>query len=471
MRSRIIFEFFFIIIYFTLTVSFFYDEHFPNTIKIIHSFDNLSFMVATISFGIIVSASTYNFALYLYLKSKPYLYYALAQLSSLFFLVILDSLYIYPFNQLFQLESLLLFDISQLSMLFFSALFLQSFFKSYHINNMNIFFNTIFILIVLDSFCIIFLSHLFIFKFIPIFFPILLLLVEIYIGSETRDLPLYMIMLGWFIVIVVVFVEYIGIISLFNIVFPFLHIAIALESLILSIAIAYKIRLLEVEKEHQKGLLIQQSRLASMGEMISSITHQWRQPLNVISFGLMNIKKRSVDDEKNLKTIERLNEQVQYMSRTIEYFREFYNPSKNKTKFSVYTITQNSYEISRAVLHKNNIKFNINLKKDFELFGYKNELEQVILNLINNSKDILIEKNVKKPRISIVIEDKKIIITDNGGGVNVAHIDKIFEPYFTTKKNGDGIGLHISKMIIEKEMKGKIYLEQQDTQTLFIIKF
>ena len=471
MNKILVFKLLLIGSYFLLMVLFFYEEHLFISTDTVHHFGHIPFMAVTISFGVIMSATIYNFSLYIYLKNRQYLYYSLAQLSSLLFLINLDAIFIAPFDSIFGFKSLIFFDISQLFMLIFSLLFLQIFFRSYQVVELDKLIGAILSLALLDILIVLIFSHAFFIKFIPVFIPILLVLSESVRYVKKRDLPFYLILVGWSTVLMVVISEYFGVLKLIGITFPFLHIAIALESIILSIAIAYKFKLLEQEQQQQKTLMLQQSRLASMGEMVSGIVHQWRQPLNVISFGLMNIKKNSKGQEKNLETIKKLNEQVQYMSHTIEDFRNFYNPSKVKEEFGIYQAIKNSHTIASTTLEKHQISFSIEVKKDFTLYGHQNELEQVILNIINNAKDALINSHTQTPTVAITVDEPMITIEDNGGGIKKEHLSKIFNPYFSTKEGGDGIGLYLSTMIIEKELEGKIWVESFQHKTTFFIKF
>lgn len=471
MNKLLLFKLILIATYFLFVLFFFYEEHLVVSTKTLHHFSNIPFMMATISFGVIISATIYNFSLYIYLKNRQYLYYSLAQFSSLLFLINLDSLFIAPFDEIFGLKSILFFDMTQLSMLVFSLLFLQAFFRSYEVVALDKLITIIIILALVDLVIVFIFSHAFFIRFIPVFIPILLVLSEAIRYVKKRDLPFYLILTGWSSVLLVVFFEYFGVLKLLDITFPFLHLVIALESILLSLAIAYKFKLLEEEKEEQKTLLFQQSRLASMGEMVSAIVHQWRQPLNTISFGLMNIKRYSVGHDRSLKTIKKLNEQVQYMSDTIEGFRNFYNPSRIKEEFRVHEAVKNSYLIASVLLKKSDISFSIELKNDFTLYGHQNELEQVILNLINNAKDELLHSKIEKPQIVVVIDKGMIMVQDNGNGIKQEHRHKIFDPYFTTKENSDGIGLYLSKMIIEKEFYGEIELESSKEKNSFLIKF
>lgn len=471
MNKVFIFKIFLVSLYLFLVLFYLYDEHFPLYTGTLYSYGNVPFMVASMCFGVIISATVYNTALYVYLKKDQYLYYALTQLSALFFLMNIDALFIAPFDTIFLFQSPMLLDFSQMLMLVFSLLFLRDFFRNYKIKNIDTIITFIFYLITIDFILLLLFSHAVIFKFIPQFVPILFVLTEAIQHVKKRDIAFDLIMIGWGIVLITVISEYSGLLKVLGFAFPFFHIAIALESIIFSLAIAYKFKLLEEERQEQQVLLLQQSRLASMGEMVSSIAHQWRQPLNAISFGLMNIKKRSKGEERNLSIIEKLNQQLQYMSSTIEDFRNFYNPSKVKKKFSVHTTCQISHTIAKNTLDPHLIQLTIRNIEDFILFGQKNELEQVILSLINNAKDAFLERKVDKPIIQVIIKNPTIKIIDNAGGIEEKYIEEIFKPYFSTKKDSDGIGLHISKLIIEKKMGAKLSVASVNTQTTFTLDF
>ena len=217
--------------YFLLMLLFFYKEHLFISTDTVHHFDSIAFMAVTVSFGAIVSSTIYNFSLYIYLKNRQYLYYSLAQLSSLLFLINLDAIFISPFDTIFGFKSLLFFDISQLSMLIFSLLFLQAFFRSYQVRELDGLIRAILYLALIDILIALLFSHAFFVRFIPIFIPILLVLSESARYVKERDLPFYLILVGWSTVLMVVISEYFGILQLIGITFPFLHIAIALESI------------------------------------------------------------------------------------------------------------------------------------------------------------------------------------------------------------------------------------------------
>jgi signal transduction histidine kinase len=235
----------------------------------------------------------------------------------------------------------------------------------------------------------------------------------------------------------------------------------------------------ELSKQREKeNLLIQQSKLAALGEMIGNIAHQWRQPISAVSAIMMNIKWTAISQgaDKNFmdKTMGEANEQLKYMSQTIDDFRNFFKPNKEKEIFDIRTEVRKAYKIMKATLENYNINLQIYNRKEIDVFGYPNEFSQVVLNIISNAKDILIEKRIEKPKIEIHLSKDDAYayceIKDNGGGIPFEDLNKIFEPYFTTKDNsGTGIGLYISKEIIVKHMQGTLEVENTSVGANFII--
>jgi signal transduction histidine kinase len=183
----------------------------------------------------------------------------------------------------------------------------------------------------------------------------------------------------------------------------------------------------------------------------------------------MHIKRSCNNDEEALLTIKEANEQLQYMSTTIENFRNFYNPSKAKNSFDIEEACQSTLKIISPTLEPAKIKVTIESRANFSFHANSNEFQQVILNIVNNAKDILIEREIKNPKIEIIVDKPTITITDNGGGIAKENIEKIFEPYFSTKQDSDGIGLYISKTIIEKEMRGSLDVVTDSKGSSFII--
>ncbi|MAC82593.1 MAG: PAS domain-containing sensor histidine kinase [Arcobacter sp.] len=220
-------------------------------------------------------------------------------------------------------------------------------------------------------------------------------------------------------------------------------------------------------KEKQK-ILFWQSRMASLGQMLGNIAHQWRQPLTELSLVMFNMKKASLqNDEKKVKELY-LNSKdlIQNMSSTIEDFTNFFNPQKEKKAFNIKDAIYESINILNKSIQKENINIKISVNNEYKVIGVSNELSQVIINLIQNAKDAFISKDIENRQIDITLEEKSISskyyailkVCDNACGISKENIDKIFEPYFTTKhkSQGTGLGLFMSKMIIEKSLNGTI---------------
>lgn len=237
---------------------------------------------------------------------------------------------------------------------------------------------------------------------------------------------------------------------------------------------------IEIEKNKKKDKIIfKQNKLVSMGEMITNITHQWRQPLMEISSLFIPIEAKlnltkQVNKEEIQEAILKLNNITKYMSNTIDDFKNFFSKNKEKTKFKLSDQINSSVNIISSGLYANKILLDIIVKKNPIVYGYKNEYTQVLINIINNAKDILIQRNIKKAKIKIIINEDKynavVNISDNAGGINMQAIDNIFNPFFTYEKtNGSGIGLFMSKLIIENNMNGKLIVRNDKEGAKFTI--
>ena len=451
--------------------TFFHDKHLIPTSGTMHTFNSIALISATMAMGVIISASIYNLSFYFYIRNRQYLYYGLAQLATLAFLINLDSIYISPFDEIFGIHSSLFFNLSRALVLLFSLLFIQEFLKEYQASQLNKLIKALIYLTLFDILLTFIFSYAFLTNFIPIFMPIWLVLSEANRLIKEKDMPFYFLLTGWYISIFVAVIEHLGLIDLIGTPFPFLHITFAIESIFLSLAISYKFKLVEEKQKMQQSLLLQQSRLASMGEMISIIAHQWKQPLNFLSLANMNLKRMHKEDKKSNMLIAESGKQIEYMSSTIDSFRDFYNPSKEKEEFSVKSATEHVLTIISSALSSAKIEVTITIEKDFILYGNKNEFEQVLLNLINNAKDAIVERQVENPTINIAIKHRELSVEDNAKGISKENLIKIFDPYFSTKKNSDGIGLYISKMIIEKELEGVLEVKSSPKGTTFYLRF
>ncbi|BFU78706.1 hypothetical protein ALC152_19210 [Arcobacter sp. 15-2] len=231
-----------------------------------------------------------------------------------------------------------------------------------------------------------------------------------------------------------------------------------------------------ITKEKNQGILLQekerfifqQSKMAAMGEMLENIAHQWRQPLSIISTAATGIKmEKEFGISKESVEIERLtiiNDSAQFLSQTIDDFRNFFKPDKEKEEFFIQEAVEQTLKIVSSKFRNRNIEIIQNIE-NIQVKVYKSELIQVIMNILNNARDVLEEQDIEE-RIVLIDTFKElnsviIMIKDSGGGIDPKIINKIFDPYFTTKhqSQGTGIGLYMSEEIIRKHMNGSITVE------------
>ncbi|MDF1883275.1 PAS domain-containing protein [Sulfurimonas sp. SAG-AH-194-C21] len=238
-----------------------------------------------------------------------------------------------------------------------------------------------------------------------------------------------------------------------------------------------------IEKQlvQNQAILLQQARLASAGEMIGNISHQWRQPLNTLGLLIQKLslyyERDMLDTQKMKSSVKKSMDLIEGMSTTIDDFRDFFTPGKGREVFSIEEGIQKAHSIIEANLYNNSIMYNFEMDdKMLKIEGYPNEFSQVIVNILKNSQDILIDNKISDAFIKVKTyqEDISIIIdiTDNGGGINKDVIAKVFEPYFTTKEEGKGtgIGLYMSKIIIDEHHKGELSVANTDDGVCFKIK-
>jgi len=233
---------------------------------------------------------------------------------------------------------------------------------------------------------------------------------------------------------------------------------------------------LKKQIEEQQSIMIEQQKLASMGEMIGNIAHQWRQPLNALGLVLQNIKKAyergKLDDEYLEKAVNKGKMLTQKMSSTIDDFRNLLKAQKIREHFNINDTIEEVLNMTQMSLKNHNIEIEKHLDIKSEIYAYPNELFQVLINLINNAKDAYIENNKSGKIIINAYENEKefiISVEDEAGGIKLDEINKVFEPYFTTKDSGTGIGLYMSKMIIIKDFNGDLKVENSEKGAKFII--
>lgn len=428
-----------------------------------------------IAYGIVFAAFLYYIAFFIFNRERTYIYYALTQLSMLGILLFLAYREIE--NDRFYM------DIIFLSFYLFSNLFTKSFLNTKvntpKLDKILTFSIFLYILDVLSGWLI---GFYFIADTMPLSILLVVYLIAGYVVYNQGYKPALFYLISWSIMIFsFLFVEFQFYFTTKELLIKpnyIIHIIAPLESLILAFALSYKMKILEEEKLQQQEFLTHQSKLASMGEMIGNIAHQWRQPLTHLSYIMMNLKTafekdRLTSDYFDKKSNEAKN-QLEFMSHTIDDFRDFFKVSKEKELFSLKIAIDEVINLLSASLNSYKIEVKFEYEKDIDIKSFRGELLQVIFNILNNAKDEFIRKDTSNPIINIHLykEKKNILIeiSDNAGGIKNEIIKKVFEPYFTTKDKGLGIGLYMSKMIIDKNIGGKLDVSNIEEGALFSIK-
>lgn len=227
------------------------------------------------------------------------------------------------------------------------------------------------------------------------------------------------------------------------------------------------------------AMILAQSRQAAMGEMISMIAHQWRQPLSTITLQISNLKIKSMLGEQSIDqtnhALEHISDTIIYLSETIDDFQSFFKPNKKEEIKNICELVERGTNFALPRLKVADIELHYSCHKKIPILTYPNEFAQVVINLINNAIDALLENKIGDPNIYVDIHESKehieVSIEDNAGGIEEEIINRIFEPYFSTKgKNGTGLGLYMSKMIIEKELQGTLEIVNTKRGACFSIK-
>ena len=230
----------------------------------------------------------------------------------------------------------------------------------------------------------------------------------------------------------------------------------------------------------QQDIIVEQAKATALGEMISMLAHQWRQPLQAIAILIQRLPLEKlidgeVSDETLNSVVGSIDEQLSYMSKTIEDFRSFFNPAKNKEKILASVLVDKARDFLAYSFKVDDIEFSSDVEEDIEINVHINEILQVFINILNNAREALVEKRESNRKITIEYYRSKdnIIfeINDNAGGIPSIIMNKIFEPYFSTKqnKNGTGLGLYMSKTIVEKNGHGILGVQNKDDGASFKI--
>ncbi|RLA69000.1 MAG: hypothetical protein DRG24_09215 [Epsilonproteobacteria bacterium] len=468
--------------------------------------EQLSMLIYGLYYGILFILLIYNFVLYVMLRDVTFMNYLLFLSSYMIWQLSFDGIgleWLWPNTPWMANDGLSLFIFLSSAMAFrFSRHFLML--KKYNklLYKLSIYAEVASYIGVILALLLSFTLSIKLAAFWVTVVPIVL----IYMGYKVWPLyqPARFYLIGWgffLLATVLVGLDKQGLIPSYAFIVHQQQIGSVLEMLFLSLALADRIGLMKrdhlkelkrsmtilqkkidkkVEEARQKDkILIQQSRQAAMGEMIENIAHQWRQPLNQLSLIQNNIFIEYAFgklDEKSMAGYQDQSEKLMhYMTETIDDFRNFFEPDREKTHFDICHAIHKTEELVASTLKQHVIDVKFSCSEKLLAYGHENEFSQVILNIFNNAKDILVERKVQHPHIFIRINrnmnDLVIEICDNGKGVDGTIVDKIFDPYFTTKfkSQGTGIGLYMSKMIIENSMEGSLRVRNEDEGACFII--
>lgn len=249
--------------------------------------------------------------------------------------------------------------------------------------------------------------------------------------------------------------------------------------LVVFFGIYFTVKYFVLQLSDKDKFIAKQSKFAAMGEMISMIAHQWRQPLTGMSMTtnnmLLDIELQDIDEKRFQDNLETINKQIAYLSETIDDFKNFFKPNMKMEEVGVAYLVKDTCMIIDSTLKSNGVEIKNSIDENIKLFTQKNDVKQIILNLVKNSMDAYVEKKIENRVIEISAVDKpkrvEIVVKDYAGGIPKEIIEKIFDPYFSTKdkKNGTGLGLYMSKMIVEEHLCGYLDVKVEGVSTIFTI--
>lgn len=452
-----------------------------------HELDNVFnpiYIIFILSCGIFLTMFFYNIFLYFVIKDKAYIFYCLyiigyfmiTLLAQGYITLVSDSLVIYT-----PLLLALFLQIKFIGLVFFTIYFLNLT-KTFLLLEKNI--RYLLYANIIASLTVPFATEV---QILSIIFMNALYITLIYAGFKSyfsgfKPALYYLIATGIALVssIAYSFMNQ-GIFFSFNIwTINLMTFGLIWDMILLSLALAYRIKVLQEENIKKEQLLMIKSRQNSISELSGNIAHQWRHPLSELGAIMANLEAKlkysAISDQEILKSIFISSKILKNLSETVNTFQGFFQNKKDDTLFNVDNELKNIIDFIKDSMDNNSIEIRY-LCDDKEVFlnGNSNEFSQVILNIVLNAKDILIEKNIQNPFILINLQRYeggfKITIGDNGGGIKIKPIESIFDSYVTDKQNGTGIGLFIVKTIITQKFNGEIEAYNDKDGAIFEIKF
>lgn len=430
-------------------------------------FDTNTILIYGFTFGIVAMTIFYTLIRGIYSKEYIYLSYALMQIFSLLFIVSRSQIFfINDFLQELSLTFATLFAFA------FAVGFYQgNFFPKINNQKELLGYTFIFISLVLTAF-----YHYMLFEYLPYTVIYFVLFISVAFNYAQGVKPTFIYVIGWSLLCAFLYFTNFKESYILHGYIDIVLVAFCVEAILFTLSVAYKYNELHNENKDYQQQLLQQSRLVQTGQMIANITHQYRQPLNNLSYILINLNNAFKNDKLTSEYFDnKLNQaqsQLSFMSKTIDDFKDFYTPSKEKKDFLAIEAINKAITILQSDLKQMNIELQIDVANEhIRVYGIENELSQVMVILLSNAKEAL--SNEKNPKISINLfsNSSEVIIEvlDNGSGLK--NPDKIFTPYYTTKNEGFGIGLAMAKTIMEQSFQGKIQAQNTKEGTKFTLFF
>lgn len=470
-----------------------FDFRIYNSYESSLSLNNNNHYISTLAIGMGISFAFYNILILLGKFQKEYVYYILYIIAAIGWEVQISGIltnvigfYLTPVHQYFWL--------SVLFVPFFSILFIKSILETeIHYKRENKGLNFILYMILLNVLTAFYdvRSALIFVSFIFVYLSIGITISLYFIYKKNNKIAGYLLVGHMFFLVTssINALFFLGVVPLNELTFNIPKLGLIMELFIFAFVLSFRLKMIQdsvlektkklveqerIAKEKDK-IIYEQNKLVSMGEMIQNIAHQWRQPLSEINASILiidnELKNPQVYNNKVLKQLDNIEGTVEYMSSTINDFQNFYEKKDKDIFFLLHSIHE-TFSLVKATFKKFNIKMEVKIAENIQVNTIKNELQQVILVLLNNARDALINSSDKEKTVFVSLDENYILsIEDNAGGIKVKNINKVFEPYFTTKhkSQGTGLGLYLAKKIIEESLSITLKVENINEGARFSI--